>query len=481
MQLVKRTCLALSAVFYAATGFAQDSTRTVGQTYTLQQCVDIAIKNNPVAKTAQFTMESDKALYQQSIGNMLPFANASIYHQDYNGRSLNPYNYTYTNQEQLTAQYNFNAQIVLWNGFSLLHYLRQNHEAYQAGQLDQQQAQDNTAIQVILDYLSVLSSKEMLGAALSQDSATREQLRVYTIKNQEGSIAPGDYYNLRGQLGANDIAVATAVASLQTAKLTLTKDMNVAYSASLSVTPISDTVILQPYGSSVEDMYAYSLQHLPLIKSVDLKELSALNGIKGARGNYFPTLYLVGGAATNYSNLVTAEQLLGTTQENTGQYVTVGGAQYDVFAPQSNFAIKNLGYGNQITNNINYDVGLYLSIPILSGFSTRTRVRQAKIVEEQAKFNQTTTRIQLRQSIETYYVNMTSAFETYKALRQQVDDYSHSYAAAAAKLDAGSISSYDFVLAKNNLDGATLNLIGAKYNYILQTKILDYYLGRLTI
>ena len=35
-------------------------------------------------------------------------------------------------------------------------------------------------------------------------------------------------------------------------------------------------------------------------------------------------------------------------------------------------------------------------------------------------------------------------------------------------------------IAKNNFDQANLNLIIAKYDYVLRSKILDYYSGKLT-
>jgi outer membrane protein len=218
-----------------------------------------------------------------------------------------------------------------------------------------------------------------------------------------------------------------------------------------------------------------------MIESVDLKERSAMNGLKGAKGTLLPALYLTGGMNTNYSNLAEGQTFVNTTQENTGQYVTVGGTNYDVYTPQNNYSAHTLGYGYQLSNNINYYVGLQLNIPILNGFSARTRVRNARIAEETARFNQSTARLQLRQAISTDYVNMTSAYRSYMALQQQVADYQQAYNAALARLDNGVITSYDFVISKNNLDGATLNLIGAKYNFILQSKILDYYMGRLTL
>jgi len=481
MQKVKRSFLVLAASFFGAVGYAQDSTTQVsGQSLTLQQCVDIAIKNNTVVKTAQFTMESDKAIYQQAIGNMLPFASASIYHQKYNGRSINPYTNTPINEGNTTAQYSLSAYVLLWNGSNLERFLKQTHQAYVAGQMDLQQAKDNTAIQIILDYLTVLSDQELLSASKSQAEATKEQVRVYDAKNQEGAVAPGDYYNLKGQLGQNNLAVITATSTLEKDKVTLTKDMNIAYSSSMQLSGLPDSLMPTPYGSGIEDIYDYSLHHLPEVRSADLKEQSALNAIKSVRGQLLPSLYLTGGVGSNYSSVQTLETPLPTTYAPDGSYVTLAGNQVPVYAPQDNFTSKNYAYGSQLSDNINTYIGLQLNIPILNGFSTRTKLKQAKITEHQTAFNQTTTRIQLRQAIVTDYANMTAAYDTYKTLVQQVSDYTQAFQAASVKLDAGSITTFDYVIAKNNVDGSKINLIAAKYNYILQTKVLDYYLGRLT-
>ncbi len=75
---------------------------------------------------------------------------------------------------------------------------------------------------------------------------------------------------------------------------------------------------------------------------------------------------------------------------------------------------------------------------------------------------------------------MMAAFRTYNVLNQQVNDYAESYHSAEIKYDAGAMKSVDFIIYKTNIDRARLNLIQAKYNYFLQTKVLDYFQGVLT-
>ena len=38
----------------------------------------------------------------------------------------------------------------------------------------------------------------------------------------------------------------------------------------------------------------------------------------------------------------------------------------------------------------------------------------------------------------------------------------------------------DYVIAKNNLDRVQMNLVAAKYDYLLRTKILDFYQNKVS-
>lgn len=151
-----------------------------------------------------------------------------------------------------------------------------------------------------------------------------------------------------------------------------------------------------------------------------------------------------------------------------------------MYAPTANYHEIKVPYGDQWKNNFNSGVSLNLSVPILNGLAARTKVRAAKIAESQATFQEQTVKIQLRQAIERDYLSMHTAYETYKKLLSQAADYGESFREAKVKFEAGVLNAVEFVLVQNNLDQAKLNLIAAKYHYILETKILDYYQGKLS-
>lgn len=454
------------------------SQNTMAPIYNLQQCIDLGIKNNPDVKNSQFILESDKVYKQQAVANMLPGISGNISRSVYSGKSINPYTNSYINQQNTADNYGLNASILLWHGSSIMNLVKQNSLTYEAGKMDLQNIKDQLTINIILAYLSVLSEQEQLKMAKQQVVVTQQQVDRLTIENDKGNIAPSDLYNMRGQLGSNELAVISTQNALTTAKLTLAQLMNIPFADTMQIAPI-ETSILAPYNGTINDIYQYAVTHLPIVKAAELHNESAKKAVKSARGGLYPSLSLFGGLGTNYSSAATASELVGTSDQQTNSYIMLNNDKLPVYTPESNYTSNKVPYNTQWKNNLNSNIGLNLSIPILNGLQARSRVKLAKINEEQTAFQQNTVKIQLGQAIERDYVNMTNAYDTYKKLVQQVADYSESFREATIKFEAGAINSVDFVIAENNMNQAELNLISAKYNYIVQTKVLDYFRGSL--
>lgn len=463
-------------IFSNHKSYSQDTT---AQTYTLQQCIDIAIKNNPDVKQADFNLESAKVNRTQARANILPGISGNVGRSIYNGKSVNPYTNSYVNQQYTADNYGLNANIVLWHGSGIMNFIKENNLAYEAGKMDLQNAKDRLTINVILDYLVVLNDEEQLKVARQAVGVTQQQVDRLTILNNKGDIAPSELYNTRGQLGTNEMTVLSTQNALVTAKLNLAQLMNIPYAATMQLSPV-ETSILAPYNGTIDEIYQFSLTHLAIVRAAELHDESAKRAIRVARGQLFPTLSLSGGLATNYSSAAATSELISTSDQQTNNYVMLNNSKLPVYAPQSDYNSVKVPYGSQWKNNFNSGIGLNLNIPILNGLQARSRVQQAKINEQETAFQEKTVKIQLRQAIERDYVSMTTAYETYKKLVQQVSDYSESFREAKIKFEAGAINSVDFVIAENNMNQAKLNLVAAKYNYIVQTKILDYYQGKLT-
>ena len=116
----------------------------------------------------------------------------------------------------------------------------------------------------------------------------------------------------------------------------------------------------------------------------------------------------------------------------------------------------------------------------MDNLRNKTQIKTAILQQQDALITLNTTKTQLQQNVEQAYVNVTSAKNRYDVLTEQVNAFTESFREAEIKFNAGAINSVDYLVAKNNVDQSNLNLIIARYDYVLRSMILDYYSGRLT-
>jgi len=471
----------LAVVFFAAMqiGFTQDS--LLSGTLSLKQCIDIALKNNIDINRSEFDMQDSKVTLTQSKANRLPFMSGSINHSFSQGKTVDPFTNSYVDQKLTSASYSLGADLYLWNAGSINNLVRGDALNLEASKMDLQQQKDNVTISVILAYLQVLNGAEQLNAAIQQADVTRKQVERLDVLNKDGAIAPSTYYDTKGQLASDELNIIALKNALETSKLELTKLMNVTYSKDMQLEKIDINAGLAIYDGTSQQIYDMAMKNLALIKAADLRTASASKFVKSAKGQLYPKLVLSGGLGTNYSSAAATQTLVSSSDVITDNFVNIDNEKFSVYAPQGVYNENKITYGNQWKNNFNSYVGIGIQIPILNGLQARGRVNTAKIQEKRSTVEAKTTKTQLQQAVEQAYLNMNTAFERYNKLTSQVDDLTISFQAAEVRFNAGAINSVDYLIIKSKADNANINLIAAKYDYILRTKILDFYQGKLSL
>jgi outer membrane protein len=443
----------------------------------LKQCVETAIENNLQVRQTAYQAESDKVTYQQARANQLPYFGGSIYHGINQGRSIDPFTNSYVTQNINFASYDINTSVTLWNNSSIQNNIKQAELGYKASQMDWQQAKDNITILVILAYLQVLNAQEQLTISKNQVEVSRNQVSRLEILNNSGAIAPSLLHDLRGQFAGDELGVINAKNTLETAKINLAQLMNVGYNSQMRLEPlVIDAPVL--YDGTADNIYTTAEQTLALVKAAEFRKQSAQKRVLAAKGQLWPTLSFNGGLGTNYSSLASTQQLIGSNDVTTKDYVNVGSSKYNVMSPQNNYQSQKISYGDQWKNNFSSALSIGIQVPILNGLQVKSRVKQAEIAEKRTNFEAQTVKTQLRQMVDQAYVNMGSAFERYQTLQRQVDDLNKSFKAAEVRFNAGVNTSVDYLVAKNAYDRANSNFVSAKYDYMLRSKILDFYQGK---
>lgn len=449
--------------------------------YNLQQCIEIAIQNNLTVKRSELDMERSRIYWQQQRANLLPTLNGGINHSLNNGRSIDPFTNTYLNEQITSADYRADANLILFNGMAIQNSIKRTALAYQAGKMDYEQAKNDITLNVITTYLQVINNTDLLTQAHSQLGVSKQQLQRLQVMNANGAVKPSDYYDVKGQQATDQLTVINAKNALEAAKLNLLQLMNVPYTRSITVQRLSAAALpTSKFTEDAQQVYNSALQNLPLVKAAALRRQSAEKQVKVSKGILYPTLALYSGLATRYSSAARRSSLIDSVEVNTGAYVKTPSGNQAVYAYNQNLSSQRVGYYDQFKNNYNTQAGISLQIPILNAFQKRNNVALAKIDLSEARYTEESTRVQLRQNVEQAYINLTSAYDRYHILTEQVDAFKESFRTAEIRFNAGVLNSVDYIVAKNNLDRANNNLINARYDYYIRTKILDYYKGGLS-
>jgi outer membrane protein len=466
-------CLLILTVFFSVHG--QENSAGL----TLQNCIDKALYNNISIKQSELLEEAGHLNHNQAKYNRLPNVAAGYNYGINNGRSIDPFTNFYLNQQLTSSNANLTASLPVFRGFQLQQSVKQASLTHEATKMELQQEKDNLTLNVILAFLQLMNDEDVLKLSRQQIEVTQNQAERLKQLNEEGAISPSDFFDMKGQLSSEQLAVLNAVRSVENSKLGLTQLMNIPYSKDFKIDRSDFDMTIAFYEGTVDQFYSSALQNLAMIKATDMRTEAAAKGIKVAQADFYPRITLFGQLGTNYSSAARISTFVNTLEVPSGDYVVLNNTNVPVITQRSTYKSQEIKYFNQLNNNLNTYLGVNVQFPIFSSFQVRTNVRLAGLEEKRNRYIADNTKILLLQAIEQAQLNMTTAWERFQILKEQVTAFEESFRAAEIRFNLGASNSVEFLIVKNNIDRANINLTIAQYEYLLRTKVLDFYRGTL--
>jgi outer membrane protein len=414
---------------------------------TLQQAVDIALKNNIQIKQSTISVQNSELILKQAKNNQLPSVNGYSGFSTNFGRGIDFSTNTYIQQTISSNNLGLNTNMVIYQGGVLQNTIKKNEYDLKATQQDMEAMKNNISLQVVLAYLNVLNFEDQLTIAKSQSEITKQQIDRTDKLIKAGSLPQSNLFDLQAQLANEETTIVNSESNLITGRLTLLQLMN---DQNLENVKLERIAISQPgtenYGATADQVYEIAEKSQPTVKASDLRIESNRMNIKIAEAGYKPNLSFSGGIGSGYSS-----------------------AAKDILTRQK------IRYFNQLGRNSSQNIGLNLNIPIFNQFATKTRIDQSNLQKINAELTAQSTRLTLRQNIEQAYVTMNNSAKKFESIKVQVASLEESFRAADSRFNAGAIDFVSYNLQKTNLDKAKAGLVQAKYDYVFRTKILDYY------
>ncbi len=410
---------------------AQDSLQ-ITHRFSLEQCLDYAMGNNYNRQSLKLSEDAMEDSWQQSKKERLPDLNASL------SESLSS---NKENSSSWGGNYGLNAGVTLYQGGNINNTIEQNKLKMQQSAFQTSQYENNLTIQILQSFLNVLGNEELLKYQEAVVKASEEQAKQGKEQFRVGKVLESDYLLLEAQYANDKNNIIDTQIARDNSLITL--------KSLLSMNPNEDLTIVYPDTSAITAMtllpeknyvMEQALQTMPDMKISQYNVDIANVGTKLAKSSYFPTLSLNG---------------------------SVGTGHYNDFS----------NYSSQLSNNLNEQIGITLSIPLYDKNRTKSKVTQSKIALKQAELDQKQTELDILQNVATEYQNVVSAYNKYQTTDIRQNAYLKTFEAYRAQFNAGAITAVDLLQQQNNFISALNDYIQSKYGFILKRKVLDVYMG----
>lgn len=410
--------------------------------WTLEECVDYAIKNNISIKQSELDLKTSDVEKLEAIGGFLPTLNGNANYSVNTGASINPVTNQFQNQTFKSFSASANSNIMLFNGLANWKTLQRSKLNQIANTYRLDKMKDDIALSIANSYLQILFNKEQLKVQKNQNLVTKENIKRTQELIEAGSLPAGDIYELQATDATQEQQIISTENALLISKVALCQTLLLEDYATFD---ISDEVIDLPMSNitneTQEAILAKAKESVKDVKIALSNVDVAKKDVAISRSSYLPTLTGFVGYNTRWSE-----------------------------STPFNFA-------DQLSLFDGTAVGLQLSVPILNGFATRGRVQRAKINQERSEFQLKQAELDLERNVYQAYNDVINAKKSFEAAQKTLEARKQSFNFSKERYEVGLMNSFDFSQSTIAYENAQSEVLRTKYDYIFRTKILEFYFG----
>lgn len=416
--------------------------------WTLRQCIDYAIEHNiDIRRTANAAEQSEVSVNTAKWAR-LPNLNGSA-GQSWNwGRTqtaikneaTGDYSTVYVNTNSNSTNMSVSTSIPIFTGLEIPNQYALAKLNLKAAMADLEKAKEDISINIASAYLQVLFNKELHQVSLGQVELSKEQLARISRLAELGKASPAEVAEAKARVAQDEMNAVQADNNYQLALLDLSQLIELETPEGFTLSAPVVTLELLPL-TPPDEVYQTALTTKAAVQAAQYRLEGSKHSIRIAQSAFYPQLNLNGSLGTNY-------------------YSTI-----------------DRNFSQQLQDNFSKYVGLSLSVPIFNRFSTRNRVRTARLQQENYALQLDNTKKTLYKEIQQAWYTALASESKYTSSSTAADASEESFRLMSEKYDNGKATAVEYNEAKQNLMKAQSDELQAKYEYLFRTKILDFYKG----
>ncbi|WP_420266409.1 TolC family protein [Candidatus Magnetominusculus dajiuhuensis] len=415
----------MAVLFSGSRALAEDRTIAAGEYLTLENCIDIALKQQPNLMYYLYQIHANEAEVGQAQSGFYPsldlqsgYTRAQIVNRHHDS----PYS-TIINKDDYYGSAEL-SQTIFDFGKTLTNVKMRNYYLL-ASKKDYEAQANTTALNVKSSYYGVVKAKRARDVDAETVKKYEQQLDQAKDFYDAGTKARYDVTQAEVNLSGANISLMNSENALAVAWDNLTTTMGIIYSADFR---IDEDISPKPLGIKFEDALAAAYSNRPDLMSAIAAKDAAEKNIEYAKKDYFPVIS--GTASYNYDD--------------------------------GRFPLNN-----------GWMAGVVMKWNIFSGFNTRYKAAGARAAMDAAESKIQSMKLSIYSGVRQSYLNLKLAGDVIPAAELQVKLAQENLDIATLKYEAGLASPVDYTDAVVQYKSAKLTYINALYNYkIAQAAIL---------
>lgn len=446
--MILRNILAASVICFSISSYGQ-------KIWTLQECVDYAVKNNLQVLQNTYSKKMQESNLTIAKKDYLPNVSGSISNTATFGQSQDVFGNTQRN-DNFNNSANVGANVLIYNNGRLEKNIRKVQFDVEASQFDIETIQDNISLQIAQQYLSILLNKEIVKisqSALQNAQKLRDRAKITT---DVGTTAQTILAEADAALAREKQNLKVAEVNRDRSRFALAQLLMLTDYKSFDVADVP--IMFDPSAPdlAVEQVLDKAYANQPQIKAAESRIKSSEAQTEVVKTAFWPTLTANAGLGSFYFNSL-ATNTVGINPDGT--------------------PIKERGFFQQYKDNFGQQVGVSANIPIFNKGITKLQVEQSKINQDIAKNNLEQQKLDVKQNVQKAAFDADANYQTYLTAVEAEKSTKLALDFAEKSYDAGRTSIYDLNIARNNYANAQGNVAQSKFNYLFSQKLLDFYSG----
>lgn len=417
--------------------------------WTLDECVAYALQNNLQLNDFEYTTQSGRETYRQSIRDLLPRVNGSTDYVINFGRSTDPFTNDVITTDFFSNRYSLESSIDLFQGFQKINAIKTSKFLYMATQEETLQQKYLLAFRVMQAFYDIRFAEGLVAISKEQLAVSQSNYDLVEKQIEVGLKAGADLYEAESLLLTDRLNLTQSKNQLATAKLGLIQEMNLENASDISIRSetienlgVSDSVKIQ-----ADSVYKESQAFMPILKAQQLRAKAAKKQLDVERGRLFPSLSLFAGIGTGYFE---------TTRDSLGSTVP---------------------FRDQFRDNTFQFIGLSLNVPISNAWSAQSRIKQQKIERLRAENNLEVQEQVIFQTIQQLVQEYESLLVEYEQSDQNVESQNLAFMIAQKRYEKGLINALELFQAKNLFASAQNENLQVRLRSEINKSTLDFYRG----